>query len=298
METRAALGAAPLSGIGRRRRAFRLAPLVGWGSGAILLLPLVFILLALDLPLAITLAWSLSDPQDGASTLANYADFFGSSTYLRIIGRTFAIAAAVTTMTALIGYPLAYWITRLAAGTQSVMIALVVITFWVPILVRTYAWIVLFGNAGLVNRTLQATGLTTMPVAFLYNETGVAFGMLNVLLPYLVLPLYAAMRRVDPRLLQAAATLGATPGQVFRRVFFPLTLPALAASMVLVFILSLGFFVTPAILGGGRVPMIANMMDLLINRFSRWEMAAVNAVVLLLLTLLLYGIYQWLREKR
>jgi ABC-type spermidine/putrescine transport system permease subunit I len=121
--------------------------------------------------------------------------------------------------------------------------------------------------------------------------------MVNVLLPFLILPLAAAMRRVDKRLLHVAETLGASPMQIFWRVFFPLTIPALSAAMVLVFILSLGFYITPAILGGGRVQMIANMMDLLINRFARWEMAAVNAVVLLGITLILFAFYQRLRER-
>lgn len=177
------------------------------------------------------------------------------------------------------------------------MLGIVVMTFWVSILVRTYAWIVILGNGGIVNRWLQALGWTTKPVEFLYNENGVLLGMVNVLLPFLILPLAAAMRRIDPRLLQVAETLGASRMAIFWRVFFPLSLPALSAAMVLVFILSLGFYITPAILGGGKVPMIANMMDFLINKFARWEMAAVNAVVLLVLTLLLYAVYQRLRER-
>jgi putative spermidine/putrescine transport system permease protein len=200
-------------------------------------------------------------------------------------------------LTALLGYVLAYWICRLEPRSQMIAIGIVAMTFWVSILVRTYAWIVVLGNGGMVNRWLQAAGVTDRPVEFIYNEGGVAFGMTNVLLPFLVLPLYAAMRRVDQRLLQVAATLGASRMAIFWRIFFPLTLPALAAGMVLVFILSLGFYIPPAILGGGKVPMIANMLDMLINRFGRWELAAVNSVVLLALTLLFFGLYQWLRER-
>src|SRR5690606_10209785 len=122
-------------------------------------------------------------------------------------------------------------------------------------------------------------------------------GMVNVLLPFMVLPLYAAMLKVDGRLTQVARTLGAADRTVFWKVFFPVTLPALMAGMVLVFILSLGFYITPAVLGGGKVPMIANMMDLLINRCSRWEMAGAIAVMLLIITLAFYGLYQWLRSR-
>jgi ABC-type spermidine/putrescine transport system permease subunit I len=239
----------------------------------------------------------LNDPATGSPTLDNYRAFAASGSYARIIWRTFLVAAEVTAATALLGYPLAYWISRLSPRPQMVALGLVVMTFWVSILVRTYAWIVVLGNGGIVNRWLQGMGLTSRPVEFIYNETGVGLGMTNVLLPFLVLPLFASMRRIDRRLLQVAETLGASRTEIFWRVFFPLTLPALGACMVLVLILSLGFYITPAILGGGRVPMIANMMDLLINKFARWEMATVNSVILLAVTLTFYALYQWLREK-
>ncbi|MEZ5925909.1 MAG: ABC transporter permease [Hyphomicrobiaceae bacterium] len=258
---------------------------------------LLLVLLAFDLPLFTTALWSFSHPETGELTTGNYTEFVEAGYFLKIIWRTALIAIEVTLIAALLGYPLAYWISKLPPDRQMLMLGIVVMTFWVSILVRTYAWIVILGNGGIVNRWLQAMGMTTKPVEFLYNENGVLLGMVNVLLPFLILPLATAMRRIDPRLLQVAETLGASRMAIFWRVFFPLTIPALSAAMVLVFILSLGFYITPAILGGGKVPMIANMMDLLINKFARWEMAAVNAVVLLLLTLLLYGVYQRLRER-
>lgn len=261
-------------------------------------LPLVLlIVLVFDVPLLTTALWSFLHPDTGALTTSNYVEFVEAGYFLRIIWRTILVAIEVTVLCALLGYPLAYWITRLPQNRQLLMLGIVVTTFWVSILVRTYAWIVILGNGGIVNRWLHALGLTTRPVEFLYNENGVLLGMVNVLLPFLILPLAAAMRRVDPQLLQVAETLGASQLAIFWRVFFPLTVPALSAAMVLVFILSLGFYITPAILGGGKVPMIANMMDLLINRFARWEMAAVNAVFLLVLTLALYAVYQRLRER-
>jgi len=167
-----------------------------------------------------------------------------------------------------------------------------VLPFWVSILVRTYAWIVVLGNNGLVNRSLLGMGVVEAPVSFLYNELGVIIGTTNVLLPFLVLPLYAAMARIDEPVLQAAASLGAGPWIVFRRVFFLLTVPALAAGCILVFILTFGFFITPAILGGGRVPMIANMMDMLINKLPRWDLAAAISTVLLVVTLVAYAAYR------
>ena len=258
---------------------------------------LLFALIVFDIPLLIVVLWSFSDPVAGFPSLGTYASFVESGSYARIIWRTFLIASEVTLVTALLGYPLAYWISRLEQRSQLVAIGLVTMTFWVSILVRTYAWIVMLGNGGILNRWLQSLGIVSRPVEFLYNEGGVAVGMINVLLPFLVLPLYAAMRRIDPRLLHVAETLGASRMEIFWRVFFPLTAAALGAGMVLIFILSLGFYITPAILGGGRVPLIANMMDLLINKFARWEMAAVNSVILLTVTLAFYGLYQRLREK-
>jgi putative spermidine/putrescine transport system permease protein len=250
-----------------------------------------------DVPLLNTALWSISDPQNGALTGQHFREFLESNAYMRIIWRTLAISLTVTLLTILLGYPLAYWTSRLRPRLRTVVLGLIVMTFWVSILVRTYAWIVILGNAGLVNRTLLWLGIINRPIEFLYNEIGIQIGMVNVLLPFLILPLYAAMIKVDRRLLQVAETLGAGPLRIFWQVFFPLTVPTLAASAILVFILSLGFYITPAVLGGGRVPMIANMMDLLINRFARWDIAAVVSVVLMAITLSLYAVFQRLRER-
>ena len=257
----------------------------------------ILVLLFFDLPLLLAFGWSIRDHKTHEFTLENYEEFFTSRIYIQIIWRTFFIAAIVTFSCAVLAYPLAYWMSRLSPRHQLIAICCVVVPFWVSILVRTYAWIVVLGNGGIVNRWLQGLGLTDRPVSFLYNEFGVTLGMVNVLLPFLILPLYAAMLKFDKRLAQVAATLGAKDRAIFWRVFFPVTFPALAAGMVLVFILSLGFFITPAILGGGKVPMIANAMDMLINRFSRWEMAAVVSAMLLAFTLTFYAFYQWLRAR-
>jgi putative spermidine/putrescine transport system permease protein len=259
-------------------------------AGAAYVLPLLlFMLLAFNLPLALMLSWSVAAPPD---VLAHYGQIFARPVYLKVLGNTFRIALIATVVCALLGYPLAYWMRGLSPGRQLIAIALVVLPFWVSILVRTYAWIVILGNDGLVNRMLEGLGLIATPVSFLYNEFGVILGTTNVLLPFLVLPLFASMVKLDERLLQAAASLGASDWTIFRRVFFPLTLPSLAAGAILVFILTLGFFITPAILGGGRVPMIANMLDLLINRLPRWELAAAISTVLMVMTLACYAAYR------
>jgi ABC-type spermidine/putrescine transport system permease subunit I len=264
-------------------------------AGAAYALPLVaFMLLAFNLPIVLMLGWSIGAPPD---VLAHYGQILERAVYLKVLGNTFRIAAIATLVCVLLGYPLAYWMRSLSPGRQLLAVALVVLPFWVSILVRTYAWIVILGNDGLVNRSLQGLGLSGAPVSFLYNQFGVVLGTANVLLPFLVLPLFAAMLKLDDRLLQAAASLGASRRTIFWRVFFPLTLPSLAAGAILVFILTLGFFITPAILGGGRVPMIANMLDLLINRLPRWELAAAISTVLLILTLACYAAYRWVGTR-
>src|SRR5690606_36824133 len=179
----------------------------------------------------------------------------------------------------------AYWLRRLPPRWQMVGLSMVVIPFWISILVRTYAWIVVLGNAGMVNRGLLGMGLVDAPISFLYNELGVIIGTVNVRLPFLVLPLFAAMVKIDDQLLRAAETLGASPWTTFWRVFFPLSLPSLAAGAVLVFILALGFFITPAVLAGARVASTANMTDLLVNQVPSWEIASAISSVLLVETL-------------
>ena len=258
--------------------------------GATYVAPLFLVmLLAFNLPIVLMLSWSIAAPPD---LLTHYAQVFERAVYLKVLGNTFRIALIATLVCVLLGYPLAYWMRGLSPGRQLIALALVVLPFWVSILVRTYAWIVILGNDGLVNRALRGLGLAAAPVSFLYNEFGVILGTVNILLPFLVLPLFAAMLKVDDRLLQAAASLGASERIVFWRVFFPLTLPSLAAGAILVFILTLGFFITPAILGGGRVPMVANMLDLLINRLPRWELAAAISTMLLIMTLACYAGYR------
>ena len=264
-------------------------------SGATYVAPLVlFMLLAFNLPIVLMLGWSIGAPPD---VIEHYSQIVERAVYLKVLGNTFRIAAIATLVCVLLGYPLAYWMRRLSPGRQLLALALVVLPFWVSILVRTYAWIVILGNDGVVNRTLQGLGLAAAPVSFLYNEFGVILGTANILLPFLVLPLFASMLRLDDRLFQAASSLGASNWTVFWRVFFPLSLPALAAGAILVFILTLGFFITPAILGGGRVPMIANMLDLLINRLPRWELAAAISTILLVMTLACYAAYRWVGAR-
>ncbi|KAA0892576.1 ABC transporter permease [Pusillimonas sp. ANT_WB101] len=250
---------------------------------------LILMIVGFNLPILMMLGKSLFRGEN--LSFEAYSNLIETSVYLKVLGNTFKIAVITTVCCVLLGYPLAYWLRGLSLKWQMIGLAAIVIPFWISILVRTYAWIVILGNSGVINRTLIKLGWIDTPISFLYNQLGVVIGTINVLLPFLVLPLFASMMKIDDGLMKAAETLGAGRMTVFWRIFFPLSLPALAAGAVLVFILTLGFYITPAILGGGRVPMIANMLDLLINQMPNWEMASSISVVLLVFSMALFVFY-------
>jgi putative spermidine/putrescine transport system permease protein len=251
-------------------------------------LPLLLLMvLAFNLPMLAMLGRSVGFPD---VTAEHYQELFSGDLYVKVILNTFQIAAVATLACVLLGYPLAYWMRGLSPTAQLVCLAMVVVPFWVSVLIRTYAWIIILGNAGIVNTALRSWGLVDGPISFLYNRLGVTIGIVNVLLPFLVLPLFAAMSKIDERLLHAARSLGASNTATFWRVVFPLTLPALSAGALLVFIMAIGFYVTPMILGGGRVPMLVNMLDLLVNGMPNWNLAAAISALMLVVTLALYAL--------
>ena len=258
---------------------------------------LVLMVVAFNAPIVYMLGLAFWEKGRGF-TLEHYEGLVEAPVYLRVLGNTMRISLIATLANVAIGYPLAHWMRGLRRSRALVAIALVVLPFWV---IDPGAHLRLDRRAGQRRpgepRRCNGLGLTDAPVSFLYNELGVTIGMANVLLPFLVLPLFAAMIRIDDRLLQAAASLGAPPRTIFWKVYFPLTLPALAAGTLLVFILCLGFYVTPAILGGGRVPMISNLLDTLINQIPRWEQASAISTILLIVTLLIFAAYRRLDRK-
>jgi ABC-type spermidine/putrescine transport system permease subunit I len=254
-------------------------------------LPLIVLLVvSFNLPILGVFLRSIGSASE--PTLEYYQQLVNRPAYLRVLTNTFRIAAVVTVITCLLGYPLSYWISRLRSRGRLIALTLVILPFWTSILVRTYSWIILLGFRGVVNETLLRLGITGSPYQLVFNDLGVTIGMVHVLMPFVVLPLVTAMMGVDQRLLRAGQSLGAPPRTVFRRIYFPLTTPALAAGGILVFILSLGFFVTPAILGGGRVSMIATVLDTFINRLPRWELAAALSMILLVASLAFYAVYR------
>jgi ABC-type spermidine/putrescine transport system permease subunit I len=220
----------------------------------------------------------------------HYLRLVEEESYRRIFWTTFEIAAVVTVVAALLGYPLAYWLSRLPERWANFGLVLVLVPFWTSLLVRTYAWLVLLQRRGLVNQGLLSLGLIDEPLRLVHHWTGTVIGMLHILLPFLVLPAYASLRAIDPAYLAAAASLGASPVRAFWTVFFPLSLPGLLAGCLLVFVLALGFYVTPAILGGGRVLMVAMKVQENAGLYLDWGAASALAVVLLLATLALFAL--------
>lgn len=254
----------------------------GW---ALLLVPLVFFLLLVFVaPLVVMLARSFTDPTTG---LGNYRDFFGSPVYLDVLRNTFRISGLVTVVTLLVGFPYAYLMTLAPPFWRTVMLVAVLIPFWTSLLVRTFAWVLMLGDTGVVNQALLDLGVVDEPVQMIRNTSGVVIGMVQVMLPYAVLPMYATMRGIDRRLVQAAEGLGARPVTAFWRIYAPLTLPGVAASCLLVFISSIGFYVTPALLGGPKDMMIGELIVQQLSGVLRWGFASALAVALLIVTALL-----------
>ena len=209
-----------------------------------------------------------------------------------ILLRTFSISAVVTLMCILLGYPLAYWLSTLNERKANLMMILVLLPFWTSVLVRIAAWIVLLQTNGLVNRFLMFTGLSGEPVPLLFNRLGVIIAMVHILLPFMILPLYSVMKSVPTNYLRAAVSLGSTPLAAFFRVYVPQTYPGMAAGGLLVFITSIGYYVTPALLGGAGDQMLSYYVAQYTNVDVNWGMACALGSVLLATTLILYAVYR------
>lgn len=229
------------------------------------------------------LAW-LSFVSDGQFSLVNYERMLHPSYQLTLI-TTFKLAFLVTGICLLLGYPLAYLAAQLPSRWAALVLMCVLFPFWTSLLVRTYAWLVLLQRTGQINTWLQELGLIEQPLQLVHNFTGTTIGMVHIMLPFMILPLYTAMRTIDESYMRAAANLGASPTKAFWQIFVPLSVPGLGAGLIVVFVLSLGFYVTPALLGGGRVMMWAMQIERSMAVYADWGAASALGVVLLLMTL-------------
>jgi putative spermidine/putrescine transport system permease protein/spermidine/putrescine transport system permease protein len=224
---------------------------------------------------------------DGGFSLEHYQKMIEYKSYRRVFMITFQVSILTTLICILVGYPLAYFLAQLTQRAAGFFMLAVLLPFWTSLLVRTYAWLVLLQKKGLLNDFAIYLGLWDSPIKLVHNMTGTLIGMAHIMLPFLVLPLYGAMRKIDRDVMHAAANLGASPVQAFWTVFFPLSLPGMVAGSLIVFVLCLGFYVTPAVLGGGKVVMVATQITAILEHQFNWGAASALGVVLLVATLLI-----------
>lgn len=252
--------------------------------------PLVLVLLVLFVwPIAGVIATSFRT--DGP-VLEFYARAVASPVYRQVFVNTLVISALVTIGTLIVSYPLAFVMATVSPTAARILAFVVLLPFWTSALVRTAAWIVLLQRNGILNGILQSSGLTEAPVAFLYNLAGVLIGMIHVLMPFMVLPLYAAFRTIDARLIHAAEGLGASRAAVLRRIILPLSAPGVAAGALIVFMSAIGYYITPSLMGGPKQTMIAQMISYHMLEQLDWGMASALSLILLVATLAIFALFQ------
>ena len=215
----------------------------------------------------------------------------GEGVFLDVFGRTLWISFVVTLCCCVLGFPVAYLLARLPARTSNLLMICVLLPFWTSILVRVAAWIVILQDGGLVNQALMALGVIDQPLHLVFNRIGVYISMVHILLPFMILPLYSVMKGISPVYLRAAVSLGCPPFKSFWKVYFPMTVPGLAAGGILVFILSIGYYITPALLGGPKEQMVSYFVAFYTNETINWGMAAALSALLLVAISVLYTVY-------
>lgn len=248
---------------------------------------LLLVLAFFVLPVVALLLRSVTEPELG---LQNYAQLFGSTTYLRIFLNTFVVSALVTLIAVVVGFPVAWMLAIMPRRWSQVVFAILILSMWTNLLARTYAWMVLLQRTGVINKWLMSLGLIHEPLPLVNNLVGVTIGMTYIMLPFVILPLTGIIRAIDPAVLQAASLCGASRLQALRMVLLPLALPGILSGALMVFVMSLGYFVTPALLGGTANMMLAELIAQFVQSLVNWGMGAAAALVLLVITLGLYAL--------
>jgi putative spermidine/putrescine transport system permease protein len=250
--------------------------------------PAVLVILAL---VVIPVGWLMGQSfYDNGFTLENYRRIFAEEIYWRSFGLTFRIALMVSVLTLILGYPVAYAAAHARWPWDVLILTFVILPFWTSVLVRAYAWLVLLQRTGVTNQVLERFGLIAEPLALVHNELGTVIATVHILLPFMVLPLYSTMQKIPRELMLAGASLGGGPLHTFLRVFLPLSLPGVVAGLTLVFVLTLGFYITPELLGGGRTIMISMVVSRNVELYNQWGAASAVGVVLLLCVLAIFAL--------
>lgn len=257
-----------------------------------LVLPVVTIVaVAFLIPVLLIMIRSVTDPQLG---LQNYVWLLTNDYNIELIIRTLKLAGGATAITALLGYPYAYLLANSGPRLRGILIVIVLLPFWTSMMVRTFAWIIILQNNGVLNTVLSAFGLPT--ISILGTSTAVLIGMCQILMPFMVLPMASVMQSIDPRVPKAAQVMGATPSKSFLTVYLPLSLPGVLAGSLIVFILSLGFYITPALLGSPNEQILPNALFTQIAGLLNWGQGGALAVALLVTVGLVFALVLWITK--
>jgi len=267
-----------------------------WSLASLALPGTLLLLIAVVAPVGVMTYFAFIGDEGGFS-FEHFVRLWESPVYYLVFRMTILVSLYTTLLVALVGYPLTYFIVQLPPRAQNIALLCVIIPLWTAVLVRTYAWLVLLRSKGVINTTLMDLGLISEPLDIAFNLTAVLIGMTHIMLPFLVMPLYASMKAIDTDLMAAASNLGASPARAFRDVYIPLSLPGFFAGCLMVFVLCLGFFVTPAVLGGGRVIMVAMRIEANVNFYSNWGAASALGVALLVATMLIVLAAAWISKR-
>lgn len=245
-------------------------------------------------PLVGLLLRGVLEPTPG---LGNYEQLFANSAYARVLFNTFSVAGVVTLISVLLGFPLAWAITLVPKGWGRWLLNIVLLSMWTSLLARTYSWLVLLQSSGVINKALMAMGIIDTPLEMVHNLTGVVIGMSYIMIPFIVLPLQATMHAIDPMVLQAGSICGASPWTNFWKVFLPLCRSGLFSGALMVFVMSLGYYVTPALLGGAQNMMLPEFIIQQVQSFLNWGLASAAAALLVAITLVLFYLYLKLQPE-
>jgi putative spermidine/putrescine transport system permease protein len=219
-------------------------------------------------------------------SLTNYYHFFKTSVYTEVLARTFFISAEVTLFSFILGYPVACLLARVSTGKRNILLIFILLPYWTSILVRSFSWMIVLGTKGVVNNLLISLGLVSAPVKMMYTNFAVVVGMVHVLLPLMILPIYSVVVNMDQSLIKASLNLGASPFRTFRKVFLPLTLSGVWSGSLLVFIIALGFFITPSLLGGRESVMLSMLIEEQAEYILNLNFAAAISIILMISTII------------
>ena len=224
-------------------------------------------------------------------SLTNYQHFFKTSVYMEVLLRTLFLSAEVTFFCFILGYPVACLLAKVSTGKRNILLIFILLPYWTSILVRSFSWMIVLGTKGLVNSVLLNVGLITEPVKLMYTNFAVVVGMVHVLLPVMILPIYSVVVNIDQSLIKASLNLGASPVRTFWKVFFPLSLSGVWSGSLLVFIIALGFFITPSLLGGRESVMLSMLIEEQAEYILNLNFAATISIILMISTIILLLVF-------